>query len=673
MADDVIEYGRENPALGGDGSVLTQGSRFTPRIEFNAPGAGFLERAGASIPTTTEGKAAFLERMLGAGNVRTTSAGEILIQDPDNPGVFAPFDERGFSYKDITADLVGPGIEVAPALAAGTAGGGVASVATAAAGAAGGAAIRTGLSELLTGGNTGQTRTDQAIEIGTAALFGAAGQGVANLGARVFDALKPGNFVARQARKLTKAPFAKKGERLSEKTGIPLTLGETVGKRSANMVEAIARRHPVTADDFYDFHQNQLVSAMASLKRGMDKLAAKPGQPLKVGDDIVRAYDEAVESAVSIRRAQAATDFAEVDLLASGQKIVPPFRLAKALQDIVDELNVPGAGDATQQAVKQAKATLADLIDEDRIRRLTAPQVNRLLGVYSAAQRGTGNLFRDMDKAQSRWIAGRLRDALEGDLDEVARSGMDPVIQALRLARDRYRANSDAIREIGDSTLARLVGNRSASPEAIAEKMATKLRPSEVREAMGIIEKVAPDTARSVRRFFIETAIANARPAVTQQSASGVKFSAAKFVSSLPDIETMKAAGFSRGEIVEIGQVAKVLERVADRAFEGSPTGPILLAWDALKGVWTLNPVAVARSVGAIVTPRKIAAAVLTPEGRKALLEVAETKTRTRTAFAAAMTLSAIIATEPRAENARPLAPLTDETRMTEKEALTDE
>src|SRR5690606_8354809 len=100
------------------------------------------------------------------------------------------------------------------------------------------------------------------------------------------------------------------------------------------------------------------------------------------------------------------------------------------------------------------------------------------------------------------------------------------IVTALKVARSNYSLNSKAINELADSTLARLLGNRTASPEAIAEKFVTRMKPSEVAEAMSIIEKASPETARGIRRYFIETAINNARPPMSQATAAGMKFSA---------------------------------------------------------------------------------------------------------------------------------------------------
>jgi hypothetical protein len=657
VADNIIEFGTDDP-LGRPS--LTAGSRETPRIEFGGPGGGFGARAGASIPVETEGKVKFLERVFGEGNVVTTRQGEILIRDPKT-GVMGPFDERNISVKDVTADIVGPAMQVAPMVAGATA-----SPLGAAAGAAAGTIARQAATDVLTGGESGETAGGRLFDIALGASLAAGSQALVNAGARVFDAMRPRNFVVRQVRKGEATPFARKGRRLSEQTGVKLTLGEETGLRSQMMVEAIGRRTPGGADLFYTFHQTQLRSSLSFLKTALDKFSPQKGS-FAVGDDVTKAFDSALDSATTIRRAQAAEDFGELHRVSNGQPLIPTNTLVKEIQQMVDELDVPGAGDATQKVVGQARQLLTSLIKDDAPTRLTGEQANRLLQIYTNAQRGTGVLLRDMDKAQSRFLSGRLKDALLKDVDTAVGEAGDAgtVAQALRAARDHYRINSAAVNEIADSTLSRLIGNGTRSPEAIAEKL-IGMQPSEVRSIMGLIDRGAPDTGNAVRRFFVESAVDAARHvAPSRQTASGVKFSSATFLKNLPDLETMKAAGFTRPQIVEVAKVAKVLERVSDKAFEGSPTAFAGITWDAIRGVFTLNPVAVARSAGAIIAPRVIAKAVLTAEGRQALRTLATTSPGTKKGLAAVTTLQAIIATEPGGEDVRPLSPLDDDNTFT--------
>ena len=351
MAENIIELGTDDP-LGRPS--LTAGNRDTPRIEFGGEGGGFLARAGASIPAEPEGKVKFLESVFGEGNVVTTRQGEILVRDPKT-GVLSPFDERNISVKDVTADIVGPAMQVAPTLL-GLGGGPIG----AAAGAAIGTIGRQAATDVLTGGESGETAGSRLLDIGIGSALAFGSQALVNAGAKVFDALRPRNFVARQVRKGESTAFAKKGRRLSEQTGVKLTLAEETGTRSQAMVEAIGRRTPGGADLFYTFHQSQLRSSMAVLKTALDKISPQKGS-FAVGDDVTSAFDKALDSAMTIRRAQAAQDFGQLHAASNGEKLIPTNSLVKEIQQMVDELDVPGSGDATQKVVGQARQLLTGL------------------------------------------------------------------------------------------------------------------------------------------------------------------------------------------------------------------------------------------------------------------------------------------------------------------------
>lgn len=609
-----------------------------PRITRGGEGGGFMARAGASIKLTQEGKVGFLNKTFGPGNVFTDREGEIFIRDPNDPSRFIPFDESGFSVKDITADVAGPAMQVAPMLAASPT-----VVGQAAAGAVG-AAARQGVSALLPG-DEGLSLPERALDVGIAAGTAAASQGVVNAGAKVFDTVR--NFMSTRAVKATQTPIARKGRRLTEETGIPLTVGEETGSRAILTAESIARQNIATVDEFFAFHQNQLRTSLDKLRGALDDISPVKGS-FTVGTRITGAFDDATTQALAMRRNQATVDFGEVARLTNGRGVLTPSALSDEIDKVIRQFNIPGAGDAAQSIVNKARQLKKTLLKPDsqtgEIDRLTAEQTNRLLQIYTRAQGGTGVIFKDMDKAQSKLIAGRLKDALLQDLDETVTAGgfQGEALSALKAARDNYRLNSAAIKEIGDSVLARLIGNRTTSPEAIAEKVATKLKPSEIADVMQVVERIDPGAANAIRRSMIETAIDAARTAPSQTNIGAVKFSSSQFLSNLPSLEHMKAAGFTRPEIVEIGRVSKTLERISDRALQGSQTAPMMIAADILRGVFTLNLSAIGRTGSAILLPKHIARLTLTPEGRQALINVAETPAGAKKAGA---TLMAFIGT----------------------------
>lgn len=637
--------------------------RNLPVIERRGGGGTFLSRVGASIKLTSEGKVSFLQSVFGRENVFTDQSGAILLRDPDDPSRLRPFDEESLSIKDVTADIAGPVLEIAPTLAAGSN-----PLTVAGAGAVGNVARQT-ISGMLPGSDELSVE-ERVLQAGTTAAIAGSSQALVNLGARVFDALRPGNFAARAAQKATQSPMARRGQRLTQETGIPLSFGEETGSRTALMAEGLARRNIVTADEFLRFGQKQLRTALGTLQRRLDRVSSEGLSDLRVGQVLVRSLDDTLNQARSLRRAQASIDFGEVDRLSGGRGVVAPNNLIKEVENIIAEFDVPGAGDAAQQLVNQFKRIKSSLLTKKvpvkarapggpqsqevtQVLQLTGQQTQRLLQVQTAAQSGQGTIVKELDKAQSKWLASRLKDALLRDIDDAAAAGDDEVVKALKLARERWRLNSQAVTEIGDSTLSRLIGKRTSSPEVLADRF-FKLRPSEIASSMKIIESTNPVAAMSVRRTFIERAIAAGRE-ISATQRQGFKFSAAKFLKTAPDIETARALGLTRQEIVSIGQVSRALERIADKAFEGSPTFPLQMAWDVARAVFTLSPTGAAQAGAAILTPRRIAQAMLTPQGRAALLTLTKTKAGTKNAIAAANALMLTIAGEPDIENVLPV------------------
>ena len=146
---------------------------------------------------------------------------------------------------------------------------------------------------------------------------------------------------------------------------------------------------------------------------------------------------------------------------------------------------------------------------------------------------------------------------------------------------------------------------------------------------------------------MLEEAMGAATPASSQQAAGGVKFSANKFNSFLTQHDARLRAILTRKEYVEVKRISKALERVADRAgMQGSQTGRFWATIKAMQGVFSFNPGAMGQAAGTIFGPRKIAKAMMTDAGRKALLTLTKTSRPTKAAVASAAYLTGIWARE---------------------------
>lgn len=478
-------------------------------------------------------------------------------------------------------------------------------------------------------------------------VIGAVGAPLAASGARAAVNV-PRNAVAGTVNDAMSQPFATEGVRDSIRQKIPLTLAQTTGNRGQLIMEGVARRNPVTAQQFSEFeNKTQLPAAVNRLKQIMSNLGPGPASPARFGVQVNDAFDDVVNKAVTSRRAQATADFGAVKELSGGKPIIPTKNLAAEIKAIVDDFDAPLGGDASAELAEKAKALLRQITQqgEERysgfsfdkpitrepgvtsLKNLTATEAERLLEIYGKASAGKGAIFKDLDTAQQRSIGGRLVRALLSDLDEAAKNpDAGKAAEALLTARQNYATGSKRITEVEESVIGRFLGGRfDKDPYKIAD-FVMKQSPTELAQTFSVLNKSNPDLIIGARKLVLQNALESAEPAASQQVAGGAKFSPSKFVSALPDERKMAILFGSSNEAANIRQTVSVLERIKDRAgTDGSPTAPLMMAFDLAKGLFTLNPRAVVGVATGVLTPKAIAAAALTPKGRAAIMTLSKT------------------------------------------------
>lgn len=451
----------------------------------------------------------------------------------------------------------------------------------------------------------------------------------------------PKNIVARRVQANEGTQYAARGKEISQRTGIDLSLGQQTGDEATMMVEGMAAKNPFSAKEFQQFGAKQVGQAVQRLNKIMDDITPDKIGDIRAGTVVNHAFDTAVNGAVNIRRAQAAKDFGEVAAAAGSSPIVGTRNLTQKIAELVEEFDVPGGGDATAALVKRMKTMGGGLGGG-----LTADQTNRLLQIYTNTASGKGQLFQNLETAQQRLIATRLKDALLSDLDEASKAGSGAA-PLLAKARDNYRANSQAITKLEESVLGRYLG-QDRSPERVADFL-TRAKPTELKQTLDIVNKADPSVLPATRRFFIERAIDEAVLPPSKRNPSAPSFSAAKFIDAMPDgpkFEVLFGSSNARGELKLVGEA---LERIAYRGFtEGSPTAPLLMAWDAAKRVFTIQ--GLAGLPAAVIAPKTVARAALTPEGRRALVTLGRYDKPVQSVVRSAAYLAGLQAAEERKE-----------------------
>lgn len=496
---------------------------------------------------------------------------------------------------------------------------------------------------------------------------GAAFSAGATFGLDKLRNLMPRNLLARLAKKGVdeESLMTKQGELLSSLTGIDMTPAQVSGSKSLSFLENAARQSIFTADDIAKHDQKVAKQALNSIT----KLAEKVSKPVKgaetIGRDIQDAVKVAVDDAVKLRSLAAKSDYAMADDLAGGAKVVARKNYIQELRNIVDEYKGSDMEDAVKivaqaqkkldRAVKSADAKPSKILDASGAPISTTPATETLVkqtvkdavndrSFLGAASKGTGNVFKDVEKNLDRTIASRLHSAITKDLLDA--EDMGDIGKALRTANDRYAANSQSIKAIEKSPLGRFIGEdlldaadlfgagsfNTKAGEDVAKKI-TKLAPSEIRLSVDILERANPQVADDLRAFVIRDAVESAIPppsaGIGKQSLSFNKFM------STMGKNNWKAYGFKPADIKQMQRIIKAMERVGDRSgYNWSQTAVQNNIAETLRDMGALATGQLQRAGASalqMVGLKRIAKAMTTPEGRKALTQITKPQLRRNT------------------------------------------
>jgi len=622
------------------------------------------ERAALGVKMTPMGKANYLASLYGEENVYRMGDNFYVSPDGDrnkwfsvDPGLFESFNMGEFG-RDVS-DLSGGALEIAPSVGVGLA---TANPLAAAAAYGGGNIARQGISAMIPGEEDftqlGVPELGRVTSPVISAAMGGATQKVANIGFNLFDKyLRPSSYLAR----MTQGPEAARGRVISQKSGIPLSVGEETGSRFGRMIERGLEQSYLTADKARRFYSRQLEASLAKLDDILGKVdPTRPGEEL-AGSRIGDAFNGAVNRALDLRRQTAKQLFGAVDEAGSNTPVIPTGQIINKIDDLVSQLDVPGAGDATKTLIGRLKALRKDYVPTEKDKAgkvieldpidITGAQAARLLSIWSTAAKGSGQVFKDIDKGQQRWVAREVLEGLNGALDDAVEAGGagSAAAEALRIARDAYRKDSQMITELGQTTIGRLFNSPvPVDPAALVQRVA-KMSGSELKRVLPILAREAPDAIPALRHSILSNALDAARAPATALAPEGGmmgaknvvqrEFSPAKFLTALPDEEVLRSI-FKGRELVELRFVAHALKRVSDKAgMAGSQTAGFEMVKQLLYGSFA------ATGIGAVVQ-NKLANVLLSSAGRKAVMRITSTGSKPRTLTAAAATIAEIAGIE---------------------------
>lgn len=502
----------------------------------------------------------------------------------------------------------------------------------------------------------GDFATGKAAQTATGAAFG----GGATYGLDKLRNFMPKNLMAKfyQSAQAKGADAVNEGEILEQITGISLTPAEKAQSKGLQMLENLARQSIVTADEVAKYDQKVARQGMASVSR-LARQIAKPKKGAEtIGGELQKASKQAADDLINMRRVQARNDYGLADELSQGKKVIERNKYVQELKNIIDEYKGSDSADAIA-VVKQARDKLARavetvapktgaIVDEAGQPIMTTAGGQQMVkqsvkdavsdrSFLGSASKGTGNVFKDIDKRLDQRIAGRLHKALTDDLMDAEALG--EVGEALQVANANYMKNSQTINALEASPLGKILGKEfddaadaisTGSFNSISGEKALKkimsLEPSEIKMTMRQLDRINPALGDDVRAYVLRDALENS----LLPPSAGMQKNTMSFNKFMTNLKKNKIAnyGLSSKDADQLKDIVTTMERVGDRSgynFSGtqvqadvSRLGKDII--DTALGNARKGAAVLMEAVGL----RRIAKAMTTKEGRDALMVISK-------------------------------------------------
>lgn len=306
-------------------------------------------------------------------------------------------------------------------------------------------------------------------------------------------------------------------------------LGKAISKTEAKKVLALGKRTghdfkltQVTDDPLAKVAED-LTGATIAGERAAGELASKQiKQNIKFWQRTMRKFSKGKENfgtkldetfqkvmgdattgkgLLGARAKQAKADYAAVDQATGNKKVIPLTNFYNKTIKLVKENRLS----SSPEKRKFAKALLA-VAKNYRTGKVNGKQLQDLLQTYGSGAKGSGRIWSDLDPSIERSMSKAIFGSLQKDLSAASKSNIPGAAQ-LKIARDRYAKNSDAIRELQESALFKMFKKEGLKDAETLEKTFVKMTSGEMKGVMNILNKADPSMKGRLQKFWLQNQI----------------------------------------------------------------------------------------------------------------------------------------------------------------------
>ena len=622
------------------------------------------ERAALSFKTTPQGRLSYLEETYGKGKALDIG-GEMYVNKDGN---WIKVNEEGFGGLGDIASLSGPALGVLPGMAAGMF---TENPALVGAADAGGDALRQSLGAMLPGDDQ-RSFQDRAFQSLLAGGFGAGSQFGLNALGRAISAV-PG--VTKNMRRFQQAGGAADmpattsvletlmpGERQSinvgfgaaaEDIGMKPTFGDLSQDPMAKGIEGALRRNPASAEIMQGSdlpNQHALYNYIRELASGAD--------PEVLGQTLKKEGQAYLDNLISRRSQMVGPLFQQAAEESGGARVLTPENYMAMIEELKNKMDSPlvAGSESVAKQVQEYDRILKNLFFEPeeattltfdpvtkvlktekavqgapKPKNLTIEELQRGLQYLSDSAAGKGKLFADLDTAQERMLARRLKKALEQDFDELIKQDI-PGAGTLRKARRGWKRYSDIINKTENSYLASTLENTVFGKDLVDKLLSPKgLSRTAKRKVVRYLRDANPAAVEDLKKVLFQKVLEDAVPAGSGMMPGSAPFSPSKGLSSLlkdTDLVENLFVGDPEGWL-RTQNALKGMQMLASQLGAGSPTAPLQWAGKLITGM-KFNPMFFRNMVNDILKPQAMARLLTQKNTAEALAELAKPRIKTK-------------------------------------------
>lgn len=443
-----------------------------------------------------------------------------------------------------------------------------------------------------------------------------------------------------------KLPEAKKGLRLTRDTGQDFKLSQVLGsERLAGAErEAAAARPDIAKPD-----TNRMISQFMNRLEGIQKLVdPKHSTPGRTAKAVLPAYQAELQRTLDTRSTMFTERLAEAEKLVKGKPVIPTEPIIQELQAELKAATVAVQSDLTGKYVGKLRMEIdklaptlrpggkilgpdgQPLISPSAVeQKLTITNVQRLLEDYGKSGRGSGRVLDDVNSAADRRVYQTLKKAMKNALDRAGDDAtLGPAAAVLKSAREDYKLLSQYKDELGSTSLGALLNKKNwkqgikPTDEDILNAV-RKMKPSEARNVLPILEKHNPDLIGALQRNYFRDILK--RSGAGDAATAGVHpVNMRKFANNWQTDDYFRALFRDRQTRHELIRARQALRRLADEQPPKHAPGTVEKRTEEAGIAGSGNITFIFRMISRRITPTKLAKLLHTPEGRMALIRAAE-------------------------------------------------